>query len=379
MNNVRQRIENNLILVVLAVAIAVAGPTAGVVRYLSDQQHNLELTGIRNDLNARMNAIQAENERLKSEHQREMAKLESELSAKLDAVSREKDALQTEYKEKVASIENRLSSIERGVGKEGLLDVRSFLKEENEAFQVPVSARYLPEDEFYASQDDTHWTYSLTTEKDLLQQLTDVNIPEGTSMHTISTLVPVHLWRAKEALPVSMGSNGFSHIFPYIAVQRISYDKLEELLKMSIGLDASLQSDSAKSADEAIPTDTPDYLKELSQTFRGDAVGPLFALQLWLGIQAALSPDVEYELVKAQKVGPVVYAQSLITLKDARVDNKLYPEYYLRTEVFMVSTENGVYFVRTLVPSSERLPRDEYFKWTTSWFSDLVIPIRKHG
>ena len=118
-----------------------------------------------------------------------------------------------------------------------------------------------------------------------------------------------------------MNIDGFKTLFSFVFVQRFPLSKLGELFGSTVDIfGRENEEDSALTNDEETET-----INRLENIFRGDIVGSFFYGQLGLNFQAALvSPQLSTELVEVQKVGNVLYAQFLITLKNVSIIDKMH-------------------------------------------------------
>jgi hypothetical protein len=221
------------------------------------------------------------------------------------------------------------------------------------------------DDNFYASADESRWEYSKTTELELIETITGQSLD---SMSQQATLVPLHLWRGKDTLTVE-DHDLFKSVFPFISLQKISNEQWSEIIGISLGDYENNISTGGMDADKLID--------EMDKLFRGDAVGTVFALYLQQRLVTPVYfPNTKVELVEVQKVGNVLYAQSLVTLQDVTVDEASYSQYYIRQEIILVSTPTDFYLMNTSIPGPELVPRGEYFTWVNAWFGELAIIIK---
>lgn len=331
--SIKEQIESNVFVVLIGIIITTVSFTTGVNQYFNSQKTEL---------------LQGKADQAQENYKVEVAQLEDK------------------HKSEIEKIESQLASIRRRMGGEEYLDVRSFVFSPSQADEIPADSKFFQEDNFYASTDETHLTYSKTSEEELIKNITGQSLG---NLSEIGTLIPLHLWRGKDTIPIE-GNDLFKSVFPYVSIQKISYEQYSEI----IGLSLSLRQDN----NVPLPSemDAEEFINGMDKIFRGDAVGTFFTLYLQQRLLTPLVvPNTNVELIEVQKVGNVLYAQSLITLKDVIVENTKYSHYYIRQELILVSTSTDFYLISTFIPSEELIPRGEFFTWVNTWFGDLAIVV----
>ncbi len=241
---------------------------------------------------------------------------------------------------------------------------------------------FFPEN-FYAAKAQPDWVYKKTTELDVLSDLIGPP-PAGISqnLHQAITLLPLHLWKSKAELQVQ-GGDLFRKVYPFVSVEKVTTQQLRTL----VGIAAKDRDDeadndasaAARDVQKAISTknvNAQEFIDNMDKAFRNDIIGAFFSAQLQAQFSAAiLFPKTTVTLVEVQKVGNVLYAQFLITLKDVKVGGHPYAEYYVRKELIVVSTPESAFVVGTLLPSPEPAPRDPSFAAVSKWLNDFRVVI----
>ena len=117
-----------------------------------------------------------------------------------------------------------------------------------------------------------------------------------------------------------------------------------------------------------------ELLKTLENYFMSDVALKLFILHYSVmeGFNN-ISPKFDYEVLKLQKIGNVLYAQYRSVFSEVSVGGKPFDKYYLYQEVMIITTEKDLFFVETRIPTSERVPRDIYFGHTAQWLGEFAI------
>jgi hypothetical protein len=315
--SVKERVESNPFVYIITVAIAVAGLVAGVHQFFASQ------------------------------------------------ASKE---LESKYQAEVRELQTRMASINRGTGeKSDFLDVKTFLRPKSGGAPiVSPTARFFPDDDFYASTTGTYWTYSKTTEGALMESATGKALPQGFAGAAFAA--PLHLWKGEGQFAVD-GSPFIRSAFPHITLQRFPIDEFAKIMSLV----------RTESAGQQLPEEDDDreaFLQATDRLFHGDVVGVLLAgymnIQMSVPMQDKRST---FELMSVQKVGNVLYAKSMTTLKDVSVDRQSGSRLYLTRELIVVSNVTDVYFISVFVPGREPAQRGEPFTKVTEWLGDLAILI----
>jgi len=283
-------------------------------------------------------------------------------------VTQNSDIITQRHIDEISDLSSTLASIKRNMGGKAYLDVRTIQLDKNLSFDVPQHSKFFSDDSFYATENLNSWKYIQTTEGELISWIIGQAIPPQLNALTNNK---IHLWRSEEDLKVK-NIVGFKTLFPFVFVQRFPVSNLASLFGSTVDMIGKENGeDLASTSDEGMET-----LDRLENIFRGDMVGNLFFGQLTLNFQAALvSPQLSTELVEVQKVGNVLYAQFLFTLKNVSINNKTHKRFYLRKEIIILSTQTDAYLIATLVPSSDPSTRHKSFSQLTEWFDGLRILI----
>ena len=242
-------------------------------------------------------------------------------------VGQKTDLLKTEHDQDIRELESKLASIQRGISDNYFLDVRTFqLKgEDYPSSAIPTDSEFFSEDSFYAIRSLENWKYSKTSEAELVATLIGEELPEQYSK--LARTMPIHLWRGNDELEIK-GHDSFVKMFPYALIQKIPYSKLGTLV--GAGINFLEEDELPLEEDETVQ----DLIADFEDLFRGDALGTLFTLLLNAQLAGALmSPQTEFRIVTIQKVGNVLYAHMLITLKDLEVNGVFYDKYYIRNNI----------------------------------------------
>jgi uncharacterized membrane protein len=189
----RERIHNNIVVILIASGVAVASVTAGVVNYLSKQQQDLMIT-----------RHEAAVENLLAEHRHDVRSLASR------------------HDEELAELTTRLRSIERRLGGNEFFDVKQFFIDDARELQLSKDAEFYNDAGFYAPKDETRWQYVTMSEMEFARYVMGAQTP---LYAIIERMAPqsedfgtVHIWkgstrrwskdhrRSRECSPISPSS-----------------------------------------------------------------------------------------------------------------------------------------------------------------------------
>jgi hypothetical protein len=284
----------------------------------------------------------------------------------------------------VADLNSKLSSIRRGIPGSDFFDIRNLLfSSSSKTNTPPASSTYFPE-QFYAPAAQADWLYKETTELALGLDLTGASttdIPAGTQKAL--TLLKLHLWRAENGFPVE-GNDIFKKLYPFVTVEKVSIEQMRTLSGIppagEVASAKPISADAKQDVQRAIErkdSNPQEFVDGMDRAFRNDMIGTFFAMELQTQLRTAeVSPNLSINLLEIQKVGNVLYAQFLTTIKGVKVGGQPYAEYYVRREMIVISTPDGAFLIGTAVPSGDPAPRDPSFAAVSKWLTDfrVVIP-----
>jgi hypothetical protein len=319
----REKIDNNIITVLVVVSIAVAGTTFLVVNYWNEQQLN--------------NLEQFKNF--------ELAKLES-----------------------------KLASIERDVPGIKYFDVRKILYSANNANTISPTLNYFENDEFYAPKSDEYWSYSKTNEIEFLKQVTGKGIYGGLFDVYLSKY-PVHLWEANETFEM-INQEKIFNLFPYIFLQKLSYHDLRKILRVWVSYDRwRMERHDYVFNEEDLKqsTDTDENLMNITQAIHDDPVGFLFSSLSSLGFQSSVKSSNEtYTIKKVQKKENVLYSQSTTKYAGVKVSGEI-TTVYVQQEIMIISDKKGIYLIKIYLPSKEPVVRNFVYANVNNWLTSVKL------
>lgn len=261
-------------------------------------------------------------------------------------------------------LKTQLGSITRSIGHEEYLDVGKIVVARDRVSPEPNS-QYFDDAEFYAPAASGDWVYSESDEATLAQTLLGNEIENSPLVQKAGKIAPIHLWRARQTLAAG-GSSPFKSLFPYVYVEKFSFDKM----KGAIGSLAADDTPPPAPAPAAKPQSSPGN-EFLDSAFRGDVAGKL--LTFLLLAQFAAGQQLPTELLNVQKIHNVVYVAERMTLKNVTINKVAYPRYYLYSEIVIISNGEDATMVKTLVPSADPFGNNDSFQYLSRWFNGLRV------
>lgn len=351
----RDRISNNIVVILIASGVAVASVTAGVAHYFAKQQQDLIVT-----------RHEAAVDSLLAEHRHDVRSLASR------------------HDDELAELRTRLRSIERRLGGNEFFDVKRFFVDDARQLQLSKAAEFHNDAGFYAPNDETRWQYMKMSEMEFARYVMGAENPLYAMIESMAPqsedFGTVHVWKGIDEQMVE-GPSPVEKMFPYISVERIGYDelfghisKMTELLadEMLLGkFDEAALSEEDRDLFVAL---TGEYTVRM---FRGDAVGALLPSYLFMSQMIAnMYPNVHFYIDNLQKTGNVVYLQTVSTLSDVVIGGEHHANYFVTKEIIMISTHDAIYMVQTNVPNHEPVPRNEYFVWVNEWLGDFAVVVQ---
>jgi hypothetical protein len=351
--SLRDKIQNNIVVILIASGVAVASVTAGVTHRLSQQKQDL--------LIARHEAAVQD---LATEHRHEVRSLASR------------------HDEELAELRTRLRSIERRLGGNEFFDVRQFFIDDARKLELSKEAEFY-NDGFYAPQDEVRWQYVTMSEMAFARYVMGAENPlyamiEGMAPQS-EDFGTVHIWKGADEKLVE-GPSPVERMFPYISVERISYEQLfGQIDKMSGLLGGMFQGEFERAGlsegDRALVLAQAG--ESTTKLFRGDAVGALLPTYLVMSqMIASMYPNVHFYIENLQKTANVVYLQTTTTFSGVVIGGEHHANYFVTREIIMISTQDAIYIVQTNVPNDEPVPRDEYFVWVNEWLGDFAVVVK---
>jgi hypothetical protein len=297
--SLKGRIEDNIIIAILSAGMAAGTVTAGVVEFL----------------NLRKEQVVAE------KHDMQIEELKS-----------------------------RIAAVTRSLGGQEKLDVRKMLIEEVEiqAAATAQNTKYFPDGRYCVIDSIDGLTYRRTTEAKLIaQMLGQKDIPK-TVAEAMDT-VAADVW---EGIIMPMSNGPFQYVFPFVAVELVKKDKLGEI---------ALKFGKTLEDDDGIKDKTNEQKKLPSTDNRGNEDFRKYYNQVTADNSAAFylasilvslySSHLDVNVRRIEQVGPLMYMQAMIKLKNVNVNKVDYPIYYIIKEYFLVARNDSLFVITTQIPT----------------------------
>ena len=285
--------------------------------------------------------------------------------------------LENDHARDIGQLRSRLASIERGVSDQTYYDIRQLTYGPGLEVEIPSESKYFDDDKFYALPDIKNWQYQKITEYDFTKLITDLDIPKPFADE--SRLVTLHLWKSTDHYRLELDDQNLN-LFPFIFLQKMSYERMQEIMNVGAAYARWEDEEDDFEFDEedlSAPDEVDELVENLSSLMRDDVTGIFFLFQNLIQVQDAISnaSNRRYRLVKVQKVGNILYSQSLTEFQNVRVNGEMTNSIYLRSEIILVSTSKHIYFIKISVPSLEPLPRGDTYARINEWLLNLRLDV----
>jgi len=312
----KERIENHPIIVILTAVALTAGLTSGPLEYWRSSQKS---------------QTAAEEQRLKNQ-----------------------------YETQIENLKQSLRGIPIIVGRKRLdLDVTSLTLHEGDSGKVTSRDEFIQPASFYALRTAALPGWSRLTMNELQFNLmttgaTRANLKSvmGPRAVQLSAKIPLYLWRQANAKLVITGVPGIHILYPQIIV---------ELIKQSVV--------PALFADDTGTTSHAQNANGLEQFYKAEPTG--FYLLSQLNLLAGSGLPVG--LTAIQKKGNALYARIDTDLQNVSVNGRRYSSYHLAEQLILLGSPDGLYFVKTFLPSAGPFSPAE--DTVMQWLSNFHIVI----
>jgi hypothetical protein len=318
--NIKDRVEHNPFVYILVVTIAVSGTAIGITEYFCRQR--IEITS-------------------------------------------QKSALE------ISALQTELTSIRRGLGDSKYVDIRTFVRTKDLLGTPPINpqSKFFECDDFYARTDLPGWTYERMTNEQFTEKFYGGK-PTPLSRKLTGDLF-AHVWYPSKTIHLEAELEKdyfFVSAGPLIVLERYPLkisEHLPEILQQQMGENVEITSE-----------DIRNTRASLERLIRGDAAaGALQAIltdQLW----TTQTTKIVSQIIELQKVGNVVYSQSLATVHSARVDKQPKSVFFVRTEMIFIMDRSTVTAISIIVPIDDPAPRGVIYSQIQEWLSGLVVVVK---
>jgi hypothetical protein len=305
----------------------------------------------------------------------------------------------SKYEAKFDELTARISSVERRIGGEKYLDVRSLFDNKTATVQAGTPVRYFPDGHFSALYSVPGLTYEQTTEGKLLAEFLGKETDDP--IFNILGVLKADVWRGER---MKIGSDLYKNIFPVIMVEHLGHDDMGKLArglakavesrdsienikpsKNANEIDMGTAKESQKSNDVQSPSLADDdkeledkekkFVNFFDRTFDADASGALVSgfLDFATAINSQDSIRESVSIRNIQKVGPVAYVQMIITLNDVSVNDVKYDRYFIIRELFIISSHNDLNVVATTIPTDNPFAPGQTAAAINEWLASFHL------
>ena len=273
----------------------------------------------------------------------------------------------------IAKFETQLARLQVGVDGDGFLDVNNLIVESSEPEAIPSESTFYPFDSFYALESDANWKYRKTTEEQLLREISGLSY-ESVGLKEAAELAPVHMWASKNSFDV-IHEGTRSSVPTMILVQRFPIPKLEQLFQMLTHSETE-QNEKPNVLQVSYNETDSDENERLVDSFMDDLTGKFFQFQLWLDLGVTINSRLtSHQLNRVNKLDDVLYSNSTVIMREAIVDGKDVPAFYLHNEMILISNQQGLYLIKIVLPSTEPIVRQSSSASVKRWLSSLKIVV----
>ncbi len=294
--SLKERIENNIIVAIVAAGVVTGTTVAGVMEFLN-AQHDRIITG--------------------------------------------------RYDTEIEQLKNHITGITRSLAGQETLDVRKmFLNPvEIQSAQANGHVRYFPDDHFLVAADIDGLKYQHTTEAGVLGELFGkTNIPQALS-DALGTAA-ADVWRGPP-MPVN-GGGIFSYLFPFVMVEDFTHaqvDKIASKMGLALSKDGSAASDHTTRG-LAKNMDSNEVVAFLDHYVADNSATPY----LMGALVSLYSSNLDFSVRRIEQVGPLMYMQIMYRFKDISVNHVYYPHFYVIREFFLLARNGDLFAISTFLP-----------------------------
>jgi hypothetical protein len=272
-----------------------------------------------------------------------------------------------EWQSKIDQIEARITSVERRIGGQKFFDIRDMFGPTSKAATAPAGLHvaYYPQGNYSAASQLDGFKYKRTSEGALIAEMYAEEMPPA-FLEQANTLA-IDAWIGK-GLKVG-GSSLFKELLPVVFAESLSMEKLNNVTLKLGRVMADMEGASIKEAPDL--SNDKELAAFVSKNYDMDAGVQFLAafLNMAADINGANDSSVQAIVPNIQKVGPVLYFQMIISFSDVKIDNKLYDKYFYVKEVFIINTPRGITLIDTQVPTDNPFAANPYFSRINEWLS----------
>ncbi len=343
MNNLKEKIEGNIFIVLIGLLITIGGAVFSVTTYFQEK------------------------------------KIES---------------LKENYKNSIQKLEANILSIDRNVGEKKYFDIRNFIYSEG---QQSSGSEYFTKGNFYANTQIENFSFQQFSEIDFIRKITNLSekdieaaalfnpifkILQSEEYLNLTADAPIYSWISRDSIHYSIRSKTINE-HQYMTVQKI---KKEVILKvMNLGANFSFNLDEPikiKNNDQLlkqkiVKKDTIGFndlekLKEsLSNNLENDFISLFYYIIINMKFRAALNKNQSIEISKLQKLGNVLYMKSITKTPHCDYKGSKDVIHYETEELYLISDGKNFFQLRSVIPGFEPLPNSKNLAQLNIWLNSL--------
>ncbi|MGE0747321.1 MAG: hypothetical protein AB7K86_18830 [Rhodospirillales bacterium] len=344
-SDLKERVQKSALAVLVSTAVSGGTIVYGVTEYFHRQESALQT--------ARLEQLRADDRR---------------------ALAQEYDGKLAAARDENARLKSTMSSIERRIGGEKFFDVQKIFFSQLPDYERDRNRiEYFEDGEFYAMRTLKNWSYQKTTEIAVARLMLDDDTVDTVlgPLRAIEAKLPSdHVWRHPTDFVFENGP--FRRLFPTIQVQKVSLADLEMVIDAMSGGKGAF--DPADGLAEEVVVESPGQSQRIKTIFRSDVLGMFLAINLRSLIDVARGEKrVSFGVRNVQKVGPVLYMQTVLTFTDYVVNGAPRHKLYLLQELILVAKGDKVYSVKTSLPSFDPAFTGEIASDINYWLNNFYF------
>jgi len=305
------------------------------------------------------------------------------------------DDINSKHVTEIRELQSKILSIDRNIGSEKYFDIRSFIytgQKEN------PDVEFLSKSGFYANTKLANFDFEENNEIEFLKKILHVTqddikeIAESNPQYAflvseeyleISKNAPIYSWVSKDSISYSeSGDKKVSR--QYMTAQILSRELVSKAL--NLGANIALKFDQ----DEPIKSSTFTELKknvdiqdtlafneleDLKKTLNGILESDFISLYFWSQLNfrfaTVLQTSEQVRIEKLQKLGNVLYMKLTKKTPNCKNNDGKDVTYFETEELFLISNGKNFYQVRSVIPGFEPLPKSEKLANLNIWLNDL--------
>ena len=182
-----------------------------------------------------------------------------------------------------------------------------------------------------------------------------------------------HIWTNKDPIIVNSGFL-LNKFHTSVTVRRIPHQEMSNLF----GDTKEIITDIFGSSEmKGLKGFLNEFIESTSKVYRADSAG-FFLTNYLLADQMIkqMYSNMNKSIVMLQKIGNVVYIQSVTIIEGVEIQEKESSVIYSREEVIMISTADDLYVISTQIPATEPARQHPHYAWVTDWLNEFKLVIR---